>query len=64
MTHWHLLLYVGAAILALRSFVKLCQSYRGEYEQQLITEELAHMQTLKQQAEAAEADAETEVVSH
>jgi|GEM_PF-1500612 len=40
MSLWHVLLYVAAAIIALRSFIQLVTNYRSEYEQQLVEEEL------------------------
>ncbi len=44
MTIWHVLLYVGAALLALRSFIQLVTNYRAEYEQTAVTAELQQMQ--------------------
>lgn len=44
MTVWQILLYVGAAVLALRSFVQLVTNYRQEYEQVAVAEELKRLQ--------------------
>ena len=44
MSVWHVLLYVGAALLALRSFVQLVTNYRAEYEQTAVAAELQRMQ--------------------
>ena len=55
MTIWHVLLYVGAALLALRSFIQLVTNYRAEYEQTAVTAELQRMQ----EELAAEAAART-----
>ncbi|MBI1314256.1 hypothetical protein GC176_23420 [bacterium] len=44
MTIWHVLLYVGAALLALRSFIQLVTNYRAEYEQTAVAAELQRMQ--------------------
>jgi TRAP-type C4-dicarboxylate transport system permease small subunit len=44
MTIWHVLLYVAAALLALRSFIQLVTNYRAEYEQTTVTAELQRMQ--------------------
>ena len=44
MSVWHALLYVGAALLALRSFVQLVTNYRVEYEQTAVASELQRMQ--------------------
>ncbi len=44
MSVWHALLYVGAALLALRSFVQLVTNYRAEYEQTAVASELQRMQ--------------------
>lgn len=64
MSLWHVLLYVTAAIIALRSFIQLVTNYRSEYEQQLVEEELRrraedvkHAQT----QEPAEHDSESEI---
>ncbi|MHC4878226.1 MAG: hypothetical protein ACYTGL_17375 [Planctomycetota bacterium] len=54
MSVWHALLYVGAALLALRSFVQLVTNYRTEYEQTAVAAELQRLQ----EELAAEADAD------
>lgn len=62
MSQWHLLLYVGAAILALRSFIQLVTNYRSAYEQQLVEEELKQLaadlerERAEEQVEHAEAE--------
>ena len=62
MTQWHLLLYAGAVILALRSFIQLVTNYRSEYEQKLVEEELrqhiAEVERVRAEEEAATQPAE------
>lgn len=58
MTVWQILLYVGAAVLALRSFVQLVTNYRLEFEQVAVAEELKRLQEQVQTA-APEADGES-----
>jgi hypothetical protein len=63
MTIWHVLLYVGAAILALRSFVQLMTNYKAEYEETAVSAELIRMReeieadTIRQRQEAKEREA-------
>ncbi len=54
MSLWHTVLYVAAAIIALRSFIQLVTNYRSEYEEQLVKEELRYRveQLEKEKAEA------------
>ena len=63
MTIWHVLLYVGAAILALRSLVQLMTNYKAEYEETAVSAELIRMReeieadTIRQRQEAKEREA-------
>lgn len=43
MTNWHVLLYLVAAVLALRSFVQLVTNYRSEYENAAVSKHLIKM---------------------
>lgn len=43
MATWHFVLYSGAAILALRSFVQLATNYRHEFEHEAVTSHLTRM---------------------
>lgn len=56
MSLWYAVLYVGAAIIALRSFIQLATNHRAEFEQKLVEEELRrHAQELERaKAEAAD----------
>lgn len=58
MTIWHVLLYVGAALLALRSFIQLVTSYRAEFEQTAVAAELQRMQDELAAEAATRADQE------
>jgi hypothetical protein len=67
MTIWHVLLYVAAAVLALRSFVQLMTNYKSEYEQTAVAAELTRMreemevETIRQRQEAKEREAASTV---
>ena len=52
MTNWHVLLYLVAAVLALRSFVQLVTNYRSEFENAAVAKHLIKM------AEELEADSQ------
>lgn len=56
MSVWHVLIYAGAAILALRSFVQLVTNYRAEYEQTAVTAEFTRMKEEREREAAAESD--------
>jgi len=56
MTIWHVLLYAGAAFLALRSFIQLATNYRYEFEQETVTE---HLTKFKEEIESASPVTET-----
>ena len=63
MTIWHVVLYVGAAVLALRSFVQLMTNYKAEYEETAVSAELVRMReeieadTIRKRQEAKEREA-------
>ena len=49
MTIWHVLLYAGAAVLALRSFIQLVTNYRHEFEHTTVA---SHLKKLKEELES------------
>jgi len=62
MSTWVILLYGGAALLCLRSFVQLSTNYRRQFEQQAVSEELSRMRREIEQSAVDESQLHQESV--